>query len=625
MPQALSVGATLEKVDSGDWLHLTREEIFGLAHVRFLREHNVSLGYNAAIRDVVGVAAQWRNAEHPHVKKLKLDGPMTAYGMKLKELYHSTVDRALRHFEHTVHEQGNMVVAAEGDLFKLSSTTKETYLTGLRSILKQSKTEFGKLTNDYNGKAARAGKDAAVSKLKAKFGGPVGDNYDEEELVEDYDRSSDVYYDQMLDDIEDDARDAVELPVENRNAMIDTLTGALFGQFYRNDLFVGNLYRVAQDAQADIFHGFKDPAGKEWKYKWVAVLDTATCEKCRALNEQPPKYLNEFEYDPGDVHFYCRCDLDPVPPDEDEDIPDDATPPDTGPVGSPGTLDDNPGDDFDDLRETPRTRSDIQTKYAQLNPQRVDEYVRSTSLVDKLEDMQDGAIVAKKWGSLSDVVGEHFAKRHNVLTDGQYNSPNWWRSLSPSEAKRELDMLARVDKMVDALVVSDKSPFSRLVDGTVRLNVARVGGSPKNAAFFTPGSHTISIHDGTIAGLSGLGLDFERTRIMAHELTHAAFSAAFRGDMRHAPNIVKLRREWGTLSQKAAEAGNPNGFSTEYGRKAWMGQTGNANVTPGNVDEDIADAVGYYVLKPGYMAKDPIRQEKYKLLKDLLFDGVEFK
>lgn len=632
---SLTVGATLEKIAKGH-LHLTRDEVFGLASQKFLTQHNIPATYGEINQAICTAAAKHRNSTHPHVKKLKLDGIMSEYDSKLKELYQTTVERAVEHFKKTVFDEAAHTVniaLAEDQTYRISSISQEAYLAGVRVILKQSRDEFRIITNTANKQAIIAGVKAAREKIqkiysRAKIAMADYDDeeFDEDDILEDYDRTSGIYYDQLMDDVEEDARKAVAQPIEERGSMGDMLVNALFGNFYRTDLFTGNLYRAAQDGQKAVFDTSKDPAGQEWKYKWHAVLDDMTCDECEALDADPNAYyIDEFEFDPGDVHFWCRCDLDPVPPDEDPEDGEnvDEDPLDGGPTNDePGSLEDEAQDAYDDLMAVPRGRADEQTMFAMMDRQRVEDYTRQTSLARKLEDSQRGSIVSRAWGNTSDMVSSHFEQRHNIKVGGKYADSNWWKGFSQNVLRRELDMLVRMDKLVDTMIVDKNSPLSRLVTGGPRLTITRIKGVADNAAFFRPDLQTIFIHDGTLSSLTFMG--FERNRIIIHELTHAAMNASLRGDKEFMGVINKLKEDWAEVNRLAETAGDSNAFATDYGRRSWLGEAANQEILKGNVDEDIADTVGYYMLKPGYLETNPYRQQKSNLIKDALFNGVEF-
>jgi len=651
----LSVGATLERIANGEVEHLTREEVFGLAHTRFLKTHGIPLAYQERLLVHIATAVRYRNSKHPHVKKLGLTSIMASHDARLKELYQHTVEKAMArlrallatHNIATAEDDEAEDDEAEDDDFGVTDITKEGFLSILKAELAQTKPEFRAATEAYMRQAFVAGRTAGINKLvKAGVSNPPAKHgADDDDYIRSQTDTDSMYYGQMLDDVEDDAREAMGRTAPDEQSWLDMVEAALFGQGYRTDLYTNNLYRAAQDGQGRVFdeHKEKDPAGAEWKYKWVAVMDDNTCEICADLNGTV-QYIDGFEYDPGDVHYFCRCDLDPIPPEEEEDPkPDDE--PDDEPDNEgtpPGGPDYDPPDPVDgigpdgtyDLFTRVSEDQDTSTAIHMLNHKAVEEYRRTTPLRDKLEHIKSGDTLIGRYmgkfaGEPEALIEGHFQDRHNLAVGGGYSHPEFWGMLKPKDVAREMDMLIRVDTTLDAM--KSGGLFKRIFDedrvlaqmGRANgLGLTRIVGTKyadgkviKNTAFFNRMSNNVYLHNKTFRDLA-LHADVEKNKIIAHEFTHAFATAIQRNPDGEMGRMWRgLQMDWDALNRRAVREGI-DGFVSYYGKESFIKKKLG--------EEDLCEGVASYIYAPKTFEKNALLQEKYQLLKDKLFGGQEF-
>jgi hypothetical protein len=631
----LSVGATLEKLAKGEVHDLTRDELFGLTHRRFLREHRIDLAYADATTEFVQHAVRVRNSTHPHVKRLGLSPVMVSHNDALKSLYQDMVGKIVRHFEAHVRGKNTQIsVADEGDAdaFEVDDIEKQAFLANVAATLKQSKNPFNNLSVKYVREAYRAGHKSGGEKVvrALKATAPQIDTADENDVVSGYADSEGTYWDGLLDDIHDDVASSFEQPAATKDDFVTALASSLMGQFYRTDLFTSDLYRVGQDAQIKAFEqAEKDNAGAEWKYKWRAVVDHLTCDQCLELNDEPPKYLDEFEYDPGDVHFFCRCDLDPIPPDEDsEDGGEDGG--GDGPDGEqPDLFEGNPNNDglntdldaaerrdFGDVDYVPRDDNEAASLLATVTPEAMDTYVKETTFLDKVDDLKAGTVGGRKMKNLANLTTTHFSQKHDVNVEGAWSNREWWDRLRDTKKmKNELDMLARLDAHLDAF--KGTKHFDELKQSGHVLRVSRDLNKPNNGGFYNLSTSTVHLHNGSLSAS-----DEFKNRTVAHEMGHwLDYKMRVREGIRGNTGWKKFHDEWANATTIEPGAGHQR-FVSEYGEQNFMKYR--TKSPKERYDEDIADGVAAYIHTPGLFKGSPVLQRKYELLKEHVFDGREF-
>jgi hypothetical protein len=398
------------------------------------------------------------------------------------------------------------------------------------------------------------------------------------------------------------------------------------------------MYRAAQDGQQALFteHRDKDPAGPEWDYAWVAVIDGNTCEICLDLNDEPPKKIDEWEYNPGDVHFFCRCDWDPVPPEEDEDQPDDGEPNNEGTPGGdepgPGPEDEpvgTPGDNtplYEDISDLDAGQREVAMHT--MGYKEVESYMRSSNLRTKLDDIKNGkvtigAYLNKFYSKTEDLMVQHFEAHHGLTLGDAYSSGRWWDGLRTKEYNNEIDMLVRVDTTLDAMKSAGtfKDVFES-DDFRNKLNLWRMptshypdGKVIDNTAYYSTASNTVYLHNKTMMDLQFD--DLGKNKIIAHEFTHAYAAAAKRsGEYEIKRDWTQVQDGFNKLSDRAV-AEHVDGFITRYSMDSF--------VKDHLGEEDVAEAVAAYIYSPKAFERNDITKAKYDLLKDKLFGGVEFK
>lgn len=631
MAQNFAVGVTLNKLASGRVHDLTRDEIFGVTNRRFLRKHQIDFAYADAAADFVRHAVRVRNSTHPHVKKLGLSRVMVSHNDAMKSLYQDIASKIIRQFESSVRGKSkNMAQADEEDedYFEVPDLEKEAFLSNVEAILKQSKNPFHNLSSKYAKESYRAGHKAGSAKIVdiLKATAPSLDDEFENEVVDGYVQSEGSYYDGLLDDIHDDVSQSFDTKAATKEDFVTVLASSIMGQFYRTDLFTSDMYRVAQDGQRDAFTEAekKDPAGAEWKYKWVAVIDHLTCEECISLNAEPPKYIDEFEYDPGDVHLFCRCDLNPIPPNEEGEDGEDGG--GDRPDGDQPDLFDNPNNtgfdpnldagefDYDDLSHVPRNDDEANSILVRLKPERVQKYVEDTSFLDKVKDLQEGTVGGLRMKNLANLTDTHFSQKYDVNVRGAWSNREWWDRLQDSKKmKTELDMLGRLDNNLSA--VSQTSAYKQLAKAGQRLTVSRdLNRVTTNAGFYNTATGSVHLHHGSL----GSSPEF-KDQIIAHEAAH---HIDFGMRKANGKKWDKFRGDWDQVTKFGRTTPDNNPFTTPYAKRHFYK---NINDRESRDIEDFAEAFSLYIHDPGIFKRNEAMQRKYKLLKDHIFDGVEFK
>ena len=619
----------LQKISEGHLHDLTRSELHGLTNERFVTAHKLPADLVTSARDYIATAARTRNSTHPNVKRLDVHKVMEGYSRELTELYIRMVNRAIDAFDKTVLDDaaGDMVVAQE---FSVSETSREVYLQQLAAIMSQTKNDFKNLAKKYSKQAYKKGKSAALKKLK-KLKAQMLREKDAAEIdsfSEDFAQDNEFYYDQMTVDVQDKVDNTLRTDEPNRQSMVGALVSSLFSQQYRNDLFVSDVYRVAQTGQADTFDDSRDPGGAEWKYKWHAVIDLATCVTCIQLDRLPPQYLDMYEWAPGDVHPWCRCDLEPVPPEEeDEPLPEpgpaDPQSPDTTPPSQP--IEGTARREFDQLRRSkspltrkpPRNVKNKQALLANVSRDELEDYMAGTDLRDKLGDAQRGNLIGERWPSMTELVEDHFIGRHGATPVGNYADNRWWSKMSktPKALNREIGHLVRVDSVLDGYNSSITDP--EVLQQIRGLKINRVKVPPvKSTASYNGGTNMITFSDQTFTDLrTGTFSVNEQlaSEVVAHEVGHSIGQKMSSGLRKM--EWAKMKAEWTLLSEEAAKTKQWSGFATPYSAKAFKGEINLPGYTPGDVDEDIADSLAKSLLNPNFMQKNPIRKKKFDLLR----------
>lgn len=619
----IAVGESLGKIARGEVYELTRDEIFGLTNRRFLRQHGIDLAFADTTASFVQHAVRSRNSTHPHVKKLGLSKIMVSHNDALKSLYQDVASKIIRYFEANVHgKTKGMAYADENDDgFDVSDIEKEAFLANVEATLKQSKNPFNNLSAKYIKESYGAGHSAGGSKIAKTFGvaAPSMDDARAAGVVDGYASSESSYYDGLLDDIHDDVRQSMDQKAGTKDDFVTALAAGVMGQFYRTDLFTSDLYRVAQDGQLNTFdRASQDNAGLEWKYKWRAVIDGLTCDECTDLNDGPARYLDDFEYDPGDVHFFCRCDLDPIPPDEDDEDGQDGGGPDGDAPGlfdNPNNTDYDPDSDLDEsldddvLDVVPKDDSEANYLLANLHPDHFENYAKSSSFLEKVGDLQTGNVAGLKMKNMANLADTHFSKKHGARISGAWSNREWWDRLDGSKKmKNEIDMLGRIDAHLGALDGTKR--FEELKADGHHLSFSRDLNRPDNAAYYNINDGTIHIHNGT------MDHDHDaKNEILSHEMGHwVDFKSKTNGPW------DDMMGKWDAATAAGKRAGE-QAYVSNYGRQFAAKNRGSRTHM---YAEDFADAFSYYMHQPYMFKGSPTLKAKYDLLKTGVFGDKEF-
>ncbi len=274
---------------------------------------------------VAQIAKAGQRRGHPHVYKFKLQTQTNKHLAAIKKDYKEFVRHAVGYLTKGVMSHKALAAKGPNEAVVLDQEEKKQLRAGIVVLVLSLKTKMDRESKKVYGDAYRRGKTEGVRKLatvgqKTKTGATITGK-DLKDLNEWYD-----YHDEATAGLADDIMERMDEifedgEFEDEEEFRQQSREALEAEDYRLPLYAWMAFPIAEQAQIGVFKEFNaeqggDEASDEWKYKWLTMMDDDVCAICEALGEMAPQYLEDWDYEPGDVHIGCRCDLEPVPPAE---------------------------------------------------------------------------------------------------------------------------------------------------------------------------------------------------------------------------------------------------------------------------------------------------------------------
>lgn len=267
---------------------------------------------------------------HLHVYKLQLTQITNNHLKAIKQDYREMV-KHVKSYLKTGIRQAIAAKKPDSVFVKVDSDERTQLKNGTQAILTTFRSKIDAAARKPYGDSYRKGKEAGVKKLKkvgvdvdAVLGSGEQVNASDAQKLKKWLDFHDDATEQLEDDIQgrlDDILDNVD-DYEDEDDFFADVQDAVEVEDYRLPMYAWMGFSIAEDAQKAVleeFNAVQAAKGEdEWKYKWLTAGDDDVCPICEEYGQSEPRYLDEWEDDPGGVHVYCRCDLEPIPPGEQE-------------------------------------------------------------------------------------------------------------------------------------------------------------------------------------------------------------------------------------------------------------------------------------------------------------------